>query len=336
MGGTDSLGKNKTLLLARSDIAALMPFEAYMDVVERAFLMHAEGKALPQGLLHIDSVDGEFHIKAGGLQLDKRYFALKVNGGFFHNAERFGIPNIQGAIFLCDGENGYPLGIMDSTEITIKRTAAAAAVAAKYLARSASATLTVCGCGRQGGIQLSAMHAVLPIQKAYVFDVDAPKAQSFARRMSERLRTSVVPTIDLAEAMKESDVCVTCTPSRQYYLEKGHVSPGTFIAAIGADSPDKQELDPELLKSSKVVVDILEQCAQVGELHHALEKGMRKEDVHAELGEIIAGRKPGRSSEEEIIIFDATGTALQDVAAAAAVYESALRAGKGTRFDFFQ
>lgn len=154
--------------------------------------------------------------------------------------------------------------------------------------------------------------------------------------MSELLEINVVATSDLVGATKESDVCVTCTPSRRYYLEKGDVSPGTFIAAMGADSPDKQELDPELLKSSKVVVDILEQCAQVGELHHAIEKGMRREDVYAELGEIISGNKPGRTSKEEIIIFDGTGTALQDVAAAAAVYGRALRAGKGTRFDFFQ
>lgn len=328
--------KNMTLLLTRSDISALMPFDAYVDVVEEAFLMYAQGKTLKPGLMHVDSVDGEFHIKAGGLELDKRYFALKVNGGFFHNVERFGMSNIQGAIFLCDGENGFPLAIMDSTEIAMKRTGAAAAVAAKYLARSESAIATICGCGMQGEVQIAAMDAVLPIQKAYVFDVDAPKAQSLAKRMSELLKISVIATTDLAGAIKESDVCVTCTPSRRYYLEKDDVSPGTFIAAMGADSPDKQELDPELLKSSKVVVDILEQCAQVGEVHHAIDKGMRKVDIYAELGEIIAGNKPGRTSKEEIIIFDGTGIALQDVAAAAAVYGRALRAGKGTRFDFSQ
>jgi alanine dehydrogenase len=156
----------------------------------------------------------------------------------------------------------------------------------------------------QGRIQLSATHAVLPIKKAYVFDVDTPKAECFAKGISELLEMNVVATIDLMRATKESDVCVTCTPSRRYYIENGHVSPGTFIAAMGADSPDKQELDPELLKSSRVVVDILEPCAQVGELHRALARGMRKEDVHAELGEIVAGKKPGRTNEEEIIIFD--------------------------------
>jgi alanine dehydrogenase len=287
-------------------------------------------------LMHVDSVDGEFHIKAGGLELGKRFFALKVNGGFFHNTERFGMPNIQGAILLCDGENGYPLAIMDSTEITMKRTGAAAAVAAKYLARPESTIVTICGCGTQGRVQLWAMCATLPVKKAYVFDSDRARAQSFASGMSELLQIEVVATIDLPGAMKVSDVCVTCTPSRQYYLEKGDVRPGTFIAAMGADSPEKQELDPELLKSSKVVVDILEQCAQVGELHHALGKGMRTEDVHAELGEIVAGSKRGRTSEGEIFIFDGTGTALQDAAAAAAVYERALSAGKGLRFDFFR
>jgi alanine dehydrogenase len=245
------------------------------------------------------------------------------------------MPAIQGAILLCDGENGYPLAIMDSTEITMKRTGAAAAVAAKYLARPESAVATICGCGAQGRVELEAMATIFRLEKAYVFDVDAPKAQSFAKEMSTRFAMEVVATLGLEDAVGASDVCVTCTPSRRYYLEKGHVRPGTFIAAMGADSPDKQELDPELLKSSKVVVDILEQCAEVGELHHALDKGMRKEDVHAELGEIVARKKPGRVLKDEIIIFDATGTALQDVAAAAAVYERASQVGKGQTFDFF-
>jgi alanine dehydrogenase len=329
------LKPNGTLLLTRSDIAGLMPFEAYVEVVEQAFRLYAEGKALKPGLMHVNSIDGEFHIKAGGLELGKRFFALKVNGGFFQNAERFGMPAIQGAILLCDGENGYPLAIMDSTEITMKRTGAAAAVAAKYLARPESAVVTICGCGAQGRVELEAMDTIFWLEKAYVFDVDAPKAQLFAEEMSVQLKIEVVATLKLEDAVSGSDVCVTCTPSRQYYLEKEYVQPGTFIAAMGADSPDKQELDPELLKSNKVVVDILEQCAEVGELHHALDKGMRKEDVHAELGEIVARKKPGRVSKEEVIIFDATGTALQDVAAAAAVYEQALGSGKGSTFDFF-
>jgi ornithine cyclodeaminase/alanine dehydrogenase len=323
------------LLLSRSQVSNLLHFDDYVRVVEEAFRLHGQGKVQKTELLHLDSVDGEFHIKAGVLDLNRRYFAIKVNGGFFRNTERFGMPNIQGAILLCDGENGYPLAVMDSREITINRTGAVAAVAARHLARPGKSTVTICGCGTQGRIQLLAMDSVLPIERAYAFDADAAKASAFAQEMSALLKIEVSATVNLHEAARASSVCVTCTPARHYYLSQDDVGPGTFIAAMGADSPDKQELHPALLKTNKVVVDILDQCAGAGELHHALEDGMRREDVYAELGEIIAGAKKGRISDEEIIIFDATGTALQDVAAAAAVYEKARAEGLGSVFDLF-
>jgi ornithine cyclodeaminase/alanine dehydrogenase len=324
-----------TLLLTRSEVRSLLRFEEYIDVVENAFRQYAEGKALKPALMHVDSVDGEFHMKAGGLELGRRYFALKANGGFFQNMRRFGMPNIQGIILLCDGENGYPLAIMDSTEITIKRTGAAAAIAAKYLARPDSSTVTICGGGTQGAIQLLAMKTVLPVKRAFIFDIDEARARSFAEKMASEINLPVSAVADLREATRQSDVCVTCTPSRKAFLNAGDIVPGTFIAAMGADSPDKQELDPALLRKNKVVVDLVEQCMHVGELHHAIGDGMNADEVHAELGDIVAGRKPGRTSPEEIIVFDATGTALQDVAAAAAVYERAERAGEGHRINLF-
>jgi alanine dehydrogenase len=325
-----------TLLLDRSDIFALLTFEECVRAVEEAFRLRAQGRTLRSGLMHVNSVDGEFHVKAGGVELSKRFFAFKINGGFFNNMERFDMPNIQGAILLFDGENGYPLAVMDSTEITMKRTGAAAAIAARYLARPESSILTICGCGVQGSMQLKAMKYILPIEKVYAFDSNRLRAESFAKQMSEECGIQVVATDDVSKSLKESDVCVTCTPSRRHYIDKKAVSAGTFIAAMGADSPEKQELDPEILKSSKIVVDILEQCVQFGELHHAIDHGMSERDVYAELGEIIAGNKPGRISKDEIIVFDATGTALQDVAAAAAVYEKAIQRPGMRVFDFFR
>jgi ornithine cyclodeaminase/alanine dehydrogenase len=154
--------------------------------------------------------------------------------------------------------------------------------------------------------------------------------------MSEDLGFPVTATSDVASAVGDSDVCVTCSPSREYYLAKEHVPSGMFVASVGADSPEKRELDPRLMEGNTVVVDILEQCAEVGELHHAIGQGLvTRDDVHAELGQILAGQKPGRTSEEEIIIFDATGTGLQDAAGAAAAYERALERDTGTFFDFF-
>jgi ornithine cyclodeaminase/alanine dehydrogenase-like protein (mu-crystallin family) len=164
----------------------------------------------------------------------------------------------------------------------------------------------------------------------FAWDVDASRARSFANELSGELHVEVMSTEDLARAVAVSDVCVTCTPSHEPFLLREQVRPGTFVAAVGADSPDKQELDPAILSSSTVVVDVLDQCATIGELHHALEAGlMVREQVHAELGEIVSGARPGRRSGDEITVFDSTGTALQDAAAAARVYEKAIRNGIG-------
>jgi ornithine cyclodeaminase/alanine dehydrogenase len=134
--------------------------------------------------------------------------------------------------------------------------------------------------------------------------------------------------------MKRSDICVTCTPSNRFFLKQDYVQPGTFVAAVGADSETKQELEPVLLAQNKTVVDIVEQCASIGELHHAIASAlMTEQSVHAELGEIVAGIKPGRTSSDEIIIFDSTGMALQDVITAATVYKKAVDTGIGRIVD---
>lgn len=315
-----------TLLLTRADVASLLDLDACIAAVEEAFRQHAEGRTLPPGVLGVHARDGGFHIKAAGLIGERSWFAAKVNGNFFRNRERFGMPNIQGIIVLCDAENGYPLAILDSIEITIQRTGAATAVAAKYLARPDSCTAAICGCGNQGRIQLRALQRVLPLERVYAWDLDESAAGRFVSELDLEASVAASP----AEAVAAADVCVTCTPSQQAFLKREHVRPGTFIAAVGADNPEKHEIDPGLLAGSKIVADVLEQCAEIGDLHHALKAGIVSlADVHGELAEVVAGTKPGRTSPEEIIIFDSTGTALQDVAAAALVYESALRSGKG-------
>jgi alanine dehydrogenase len=302
-----------------------------MAAVEQAFMLYAQGKTTPPGILGIHTTGGGFHIKAGLLELGRTYFAAKTNANFPKNMQRFGLPLIQGTIVLCDGENGYPLALMDSMEITIIRTGAATGVAAKYLARPDAQVLTICGCGNQGRISLRALARVRPLTRAYAFDIDEKQAGQFAIELSQELGIEVSSVNDLAKAVAESDICVTCTPSKAPFLKREYVSKGTFIAAVGADSEEKQELEPELMQSNKVVVDLLAQCATIGELHHALEKGLvTRSDVYAELGEVIAGKKAGRTDSDEVIIFDSTGMALQDVAAAAMVYEKAIRSGSGT------
>ena len=324
-----------TLLISRSDVAALLNLTECMAAVEQAFGAHADGHSLPPAMLGVHARDGGFHIKAAGLELGRSYFAAKLNGNFMHNRERFGLPSIQGVIVLCDADNGTPLAVLDSSEITILRTGAATGVAAKYLAREDATTATICGCGNQGRVSLRALAQVRGITRAFVFDTDAEQAARYTDEMSNELQIDISAVSDLPAAFGKSDVIVTCTPSLQPFLMRSDVVPGTFIAAVGADNDVKQELDPHLLAHSKVVVDSLAQCAAIGDLKLALQRGlMTTADVHAELGEIIAGRRPGRETPEESIVFDSTGTALQDVAAAAVVYERAVQAGRGVDFHF--
>jgi alanine dehydrogenase len=313
-----------TLLLTRREIAALMSFEDYVAAVENAFKLSAEGKAQLPGVVDIAARDGAFHIKTAGLEMQRLYVAVKINGNFPQNAGRFRLPTIQGVIALCDGERGSPLALMDSIEITINRTGAATALAARHLARSDSTVATICGCGSQGRIQLIALKHVLPIERVYAFDIDDAAAKIFAERIRGELDIHVTVVESAGEAARQSDVIVTCTTSRQPFLNRDDVHAGAFIAAVGADGHDKQELDSRLLAGNRIVTDITQQCATIGELHHAIRQGLASPaDVSAELGEVIAGLKPGRTDNDEIIIFDSTGTALQDVASAALAYERA-------------
>jgi ornithine cyclodeaminase/alanine dehydrogenase len=306
-----------------------------MTAVEHAFKLHGEGRTQPPGILGVHARDGGFHIKAGLLDLNRSYFAAKVNANFPENGKRYGLPTIQGVVVLCDGGNGYPLALIDSIEITIQRTGAATGVAAKHLARPDSKTATICGCGNQGRISLRALTKVLPIEVVWAYDRDQSQAQNFAIELGKELGMDVEVVDDLETAVRQSDVCVTCTPSTQPFLSEALVAPGTFIAAVGADNPEKRELEPTLLGRSKLVVDVLEQGATIGELHHALDAGViTRDDVYAELGEVTAGLKSGRTSRDEIIIFDSTGMALQDVVTAAAVYEKAVTEGVGTLVNF--
>jgi ornithine cyclodeaminase/alanine dehydrogenase-like protein (mu-crystallin family) len=161
-------------------------------------------------------------------------------------------------------------------------------------------------------------------------DLNPERARRFAHDMAAELGVEVVVVHDPSEAAPETTVWVTCTPAHRWILGREHVAPGAFVAAVGADSPVKQEIEPELLASGAVVADVLEQCAAFGDLHHAIASGlMRRGDVRAELADVVSGSKRGRLSADEIVVFDSTGTALQDVAAATLAYERALSSGVG-------
>src|SRR5258708_3014607 len=176
-----------TLLLGRSEVDRLLTIQECVAAVEKMFRLQGEGKLPAPGILGVKSDHGGLHIKAGLLPCEKSYIVAKLNANFPGNRGDFDLPTIQGVIVVHDGENGRPLAVLDSIDITIKRTAAASAVAAKYLARKDSSVATICGCGQQAAAQLRALCAVLPLRQIYVFDLDQGAAQNFALKMSDEL-----------------------------------------------------------------------------------------------------------------------------------------------------
>jgi len=320
------------LVLSRADIGRLMAFEDYVAAVEAAFVAATRGDAVapPAAALHVPG--GSFHAKGAALLGDRAVTAIKINGNFPGNPATNGLPTVQGVIYLADAANGRPLAVMDSIEVTINRTAAATTLATRHLARRDSRIAMVCGAGVQGRIHLVAIAAATKLERINVWDTRHEAAERLACEMSTALQLDI-RAAELSAA-RDSDIIVTCTSARQPFLTPDLVRPGTFIAAVGADNSDKQEIDPGLYAASVAVVDSLEQAAEIGDLHHALAAGAVTADhVHATLGEILAGAKPGRCDPAAITLFDSTGMGLQDVAAAAAIYRRAVAAGAGNRLS---
>jgi ornithine cyclodeaminase/alanine dehydrogenase-like protein (mu-crystallin family) len=319
------------LILRRSEVAALMNPAAYLAAAEAAFRSYANGDASVPMPMHIPVQNGSFHVKGALVILDRAYVAVKLNGNFPDNSKRNGLPTIQGVVLLCDAANGSLLAVIDSIEITLRRTAAASALAARYLAREDASSIAICGCGDQGHAQVTALAEVVALRRVKVWDIDIERAREFAREMHEVLGLEVTTEPTVSEVTWRSDIVVTATSAQTPFLTPECVSPGTFVAAIGADSPHKNELTAELLAGSKLVVDVLAQCVVMGDLHHAIDAGLvTSADVHAELGDLVIGRKPGRTNPEETTVFDSTGVAIQDVASAVWVYQRAIARNAGT------
>jgi ornithine cyclodeaminase/alanine dehydrogenase-like protein (mu-crystallin family) len=327
--------RRHTLIISGQQVRQLLGMDACIQAVEGAFRLHGEGRAETPAVASVRTVGGGFHVKAGVLGTAAgEYFAAKTNANFPANPAERGLPTIQGTIVLHDAVNGFPLAVLDSMEITAMRTAAATAVAARHLARRDAKTLAIIGCGLQGAQHLAALRLVRPLERVVLYDSDEAAARRLAGLAGEAgIPAALAPSA--GEAANGVDLCVTCTSSTDFLLHAADVAAGTFVAGVGVDAEHKRELAPELLAGSKVVVDVLAQCAGFGDLHHAIDAGvMSSADVHAELGGVVAGIQPGRVSEDEIIVFDSTGMALQDVAAAALVYERARAAGLGVAVDF--
>jgi ornithine cyclodeaminase/alanine dehydrogenase-like protein (mu-crystallin family) len=320
-----------TRILTRADLASLLTPDDCLRAVETVFRDRGEGRIAAPSTLGVYAGQGSFHVKAAAGEL----FAAKINANFPGNPKKNGLPSIQGVLALFDIERGTPLALLDSAAITTLRTAAATAVAAKYLARADASIVLLVGCGTQGRATLEALRLVRPIRRVLAFDLDADAAARLARDLSPRLGIDIaaVPSID--DAIAGAGIVVTCTPSRTPILDARHLHAGLFVAAVGADHPEKQELTPALLRASRVVADDLEQAAAMGDLHHALASGaMTRADVHGELAQVLCGHVPARTSDDEIFVFDSTGTALQDLATATLAFHRAEERGLGIEVNF--
>ena len=234
-----------------------------------------------------------------------------------------GLPTVMGILIYNDPATGYPLAVMDATEITAYRTGAAAAIASKYLAREDSQTLGLVGAGRQAYTQLLAHTEVFTLKRISVFDYSSTAVEKFIGSFPE------YPLQGCSlEETAASDIVCTQTTAREPLLKREWIVPGTHINAIGADAEGKEELEPAILKEALVVVDDLGQASAAGEINVPLKKGLFGiDDVYATLGEIITGKKPGRRDKKAVTVFDSTGVAVTDIAVAKLVYEKAKQVG---------
>ncbi len=241
------------------------------------------------------------------------------------------LPTVMAVIILNDPGTGFPLAMMDGTYLTCLRTGAAGAIAAKYLSRDDAEVAGFVGCGAQARAQLACLLEVRKIKKIKIWQFPGDKAcaQDFKRwaRATCQLETIVSPHID--DVTQDADIVITTTPSRVPLVNR--VSPGTHINAIGADAPGKQEINPDILKQAKVVIDDWAQASHSGEINVPItKKQMTKRNVHAQMGDVVAGKKTGRTSAREVTLFDSTGLAIQDISCAYVVYE-ALKNKRGVK-----
>ena len=315
------------MLLSRTAISTLATTRDYLDSMRTAFADLAHGRFDVPAVAHVPGVGGMFHIKSAQHAGSPALAAIKVNGNFPDNGARHHLPTIQGFVALLDAERGCVLALMDSIEITARRTAAATALAAMYLARPESRTLAMIGCGVQARYHVEALRDVAPIEAIVFCDPRDDAAHAFGARMHE-LGLETRRADNPRSAARGADVVVTVTTSTRPVLGLADVEPGTFVAGVGADNPSKHELATDLLQAGRVIVDSVAQASTMGDLHHAIAAGaMKATDVQGELAELVAGRLAGRASDDERCVFDSTGLAIQDLAAAGMIYERARAAG---------
>jgi alanine dehydrogenase len=317
----------KVLLLSEQEVTDLLSIEEVMVAVENVFREKALGYAQMPPKVYLDFAKYNGDVRAMPAYLERLDVAsVKIVNSHPENPVKFGLPTVSATVMLLDPRNGVLLALMGGNSITAMRTAAAGGIAAKYLANKDSTTAGFVGAGVQAKAQLQALLLVFPgLEEIRVCDLSRKAAEAFASEAKRRTVAKVVVVGGEEEVVCGADIVVTTTPSKKPLVFDAWVSEGTHFNCIGADAPLKEELDPAILKRAKIVVDDMEQAAHSGEINVPLSQGvLSEEDVWAELGDLVAGTKPARTSKDEITVFDSTGLAIQDAATIELVYKKAL------------
>jgi alanine dehydrogenase len=308
-----------TLLLDRSAIKTLMRMADVINVVEEAFRMCGEGRGKMPPKVYLALEHGDFRAMPAALPGSAGVKWVNVHP----QNPSHGLPSIMAVLIYSDPETGYPLAIMDATEITAYRTGAAAAIASKYLARQDSHTIGIIGAGFQAHTQILAHGESLNPTSINVFDV----SQAAVDKLTRSLPQFPIRDCPIQEAVA-SDIVCTLTPSRSPIIKREWVKPGTHINAVGADAPGKQELELSILKDATVVVDDLKQASGSGEINVPIQKGTYSAgEIYGTLAEVVAGKKKARANDRNITVFDSTGIAVEDIAVAKLMFEKAKQMG---------
>ena len=320
------------LYLTADDVRELLDMRGALEVIEGAFMEHGMERVQMPAKSYLYFPTGDLRTMPAYLE-HEGIAGVKIVNAHPGNPAK-GLPTVMAVVVLNSIETGAPLAVMDGTYLTDMRTGAAGGVAADHLARRDAAVVGMIGAGRQARTQLQALSLVRSIETVKIVDVSATTCDRFREDMAE-LGCDIV----IAESIREAcdcDILVTTTPVRAPIVADGWVRGGTHINAIGADAKGKEELDPLILKRSRIVIDDYAQATHSGEINVPLKDGViTVDDIYGTLGEVVAGIKPGRTSDSEITVFDSTGLAIQDVSTANHVYRQAVEKGIGTRLKLF-
>ncbi len=324
-------------ILTESDLRRLVKLDLdAVACVENAFRALATEQVAMPPILRLDIPEhrGEVDVKTAYVPgIDA--FAIKISPGFFDNPA-LGLPSTNGLMVLLSAKTGVTEALLiDNGYLTDIRTAAAGAVAAKHLSRPDAACAAIFGAGMQAKLQLEALKLVRPITQARIWARDVVKAETAAGELRERLGIDVRAEPDAAAAAAGADVIVTTTPATEPLIHAGFVSAGQHITAMGSDAEHKNEIAPAVIRMADLyVADSARQTRRLGELHHAIDAALMAADAEVtELGQIIAGRKPGRRTASDITLADLTGTGVQDTAIATLARDRARAAGAGMIFE---